>query len=429
MLKAGFSRIDITPPLGTPLAGYFYDRFAKGILDPLSVNAIAMNDGENTAIMVAVDALGITTPYADKIRDMIVERTGVDKDHVIVAALHQHTSVRIADPSIRSSLTDTAFLDVLYRKIADSALLAVNDMAEATVETADKETAEPISFVRRFLMKDGTCETNPSSRKIPDIVRPLGDADNTVRLLRFKREGKKDIALVNFSTHPDVISGEMISADWPGFVRRFVEEDIKGANCIFFTGVQGDTNHCDRINGLRGGYTHSEFMGRTIADAVVDIWDKTVPVKADRINSHFTYVYNKTRTDGAERYEQCKTFLEAYERGEFEKKPHITVLADAQRVVKMRYERIYQQLPLTVINVGDISFVGFGGEPFTKYGQIARDTAPERRVISICCANGYANYIPAASAFKEGGYEASSACYTPEVEAQIAEALGKMIGK
>ena len=156
MLKAGFSRIDITPPLGTPLAGYFYDRFAKGILDPLSVNAIAMNDGENTAIMVAVDALGITTPYADKIRDMIVERTGVDKDHVIVAALHQHTSVRIADPSIRSSLTDTAFLDVLYRKIADSALLAVNDMAEATVETANKETAEPISFVRRFLMKDGS---------------------------------------------------------------------------------------------------------------------------------------------------------------------------------------------------------------------------------------------------------------------------------
>ena len=283
--------------------------------------------------------------------------------------------------------------------------------------------------MRRFLMKDGSCETNPSSRKIPDIVRPLGDADNTVRLLRFKRDGKKDIALVNFSTHPDVISGEMISADWPGFVRRFVEEDIKDTNCIFFTGVQGDTNHCDRINGLRGGYTHSEFMGRTIADAVVSIWDKTTPINAEGINSHFTYVYNKTRTDGAERYEECKAFLDAYERGEFEKKPHITVLADAQRVVQMRYEKIYQQLPLTVINIGDISFVGFGGEPFTKYGQIARDTAPHRRVISLCCANGYANYIPAASAFKEGGYEASSACYTPEVEAQITDALGEMIGK
>ena len=36
MLKVGFSRVDVTPPLGSYISGYYYDRFAKGVLDPLS---------------------------------------------------------------------------------------------------------------------------------------------------------------------------------------------------------------------------------------------------------------------------------------------------------------------------------------------------------------------------------------------------------
>ena len=41
-LKAGFSRLDITPPLGIPIAGYFEKRYAKGYLDRLEVHAVAI---------------------------------------------------------------------------------------------------------------------------------------------------------------------------------------------------------------------------------------------------------------------------------------------------------------------------------------------------------------------------------------------------
>ncbi len=34
-MKAGFARIDITPPLGSKLQGYYNVRYADGILDPL----------------------------------------------------------------------------------------------------------------------------------------------------------------------------------------------------------------------------------------------------------------------------------------------------------------------------------------------------------------------------------------------------------
>ena len=64
MLKAGFSRVDMTPPLGSPMAGYFEYREAEGILDPLELNAIAVSDGENTILVVTADILYANEVFA-----------------------------------------------------------------------------------------------------------------------------------------------------------------------------------------------------------------------------------------------------------------------------------------------------------------------------------------------------------------------------
>ena len=48
-LQAGFARVTITPPLGVPLAGYFIERPAAGVLDDLEVQALALSDGKNKA--------------------------------------------------------------------------------------------------------------------------------------------------------------------------------------------------------------------------------------------------------------------------------------------------------------------------------------------------------------------------------------------
>ena len=43
--KAGFARTDITPPMGSFMPGYFKDRRAKEVLDPLQINCVAFSDG------------------------------------------------------------------------------------------------------------------------------------------------------------------------------------------------------------------------------------------------------------------------------------------------------------------------------------------------------------------------------------------------
>ena len=53
MLQAGFFRGNITPPLGTHMAGYYSDRQADGMLDPLLASCVAFRDGqENTALNI-----------------------------------------------------------------------------------------------------------------------------------------------------------------------------------------------------------------------------------------------------------------------------------------------------------------------------------------------------------------------------------------
>lgn len=433
MLKAGFARLDVTPPLGAELSGYFYVRNAKGVLDPLYLNAVAVSNGTDTVILMAIDFIGINMGYMDQIRTLIAERTGIPTENVLIAALHQHTSCCLhTDKNRLARLTDDAYIDVLLRKFGDAAQMAIDDLQEAVVSTAAQEVAEPIAFVRRYFTADGGVATNPSSKLV--LTGRCDEADNTMRLVRFHREGAKDIAIINFSTHPDVIGGDYMSADWPGFTRRFVEADIPDVSCLFFTGCQGDSNHIDffkpkdqRMKGER--YEHSRYMGRTVADAVVKAWDHTEPVSGDAISGQVSVIYNRTNTVDIEKYDEYKAWYDDYEAGKLEPKPHITELAYASRIIKLRTSPIFRPIPLTAISFGDVVFFGFGGEAFTAYGQSIRDLAPGKFAVCAVCANGYEGYFPTEKAFEQGGYESKSSLFTPTLEQEILTAAKEMLEK
>ena len=434
MIKAGFARVDITPPLGNLMSGYFYERRADGVLDPLQANALAFGNGTDTAVIIACDVAGIGQCYIDELRALISEKTGVPAARVMICALHQHTAVAMMPKGTYSAIEDDAYWRMFYRKLADVAVMAVTDMSEARVFTAAQKAEPEIAFVRRYWMPDGTVATNPSSRG-PNAVRRCDESDNTVRVIRFVREGKKDIAYVNFSTHPDVISGCKFSADWLGFTRRFVEKDNTDVHCIAITGFQGDSNHLDFLKPKEvrptreNGYAHSRLMGRVIADTVKDIWDKGTEHTADTVFGDTQIVYNKTNTEGEEDYAAQKAFYDDYEAGKFEKPPHITKLAYATRIIGLRNAPLYRPVVVTALGLGDIAFVGIGGEPFTQYTYAINEMAKGKTVFCSSNTNGYAGYFPHARAFTEGGYEVSSSLFTPVLEEQLLGAVAELLEK
>ena len=92
------------------------------------------------------------------------------------------------------------------------------------------------------------------------------------------------------------------------------------------------------------------------------------------------------------------------------------VLGRARRIVQMRKDSLLQQIPVTVMMLGKIAFVGFGGEPFTYYAKAVAAACPDVTVLSACCCNGYEGYLPTVEEYdRPDSYEGNSTPFPREL--------------
>ncbi|MBQ3287841.1 MAG: hypothetical protein IJH50_00340 [Kiritimatiellae bacterium] len=438
--RAGFARVDITPPLGTPIVGYFEERRAKGVLDCLEANALAVSDGERTAVLLSADLLGIEgVAFNAALRRRISVAAGVPTEAVYVHSTHTHTGPGAgkADAGRTDLFDGTDFYnEFLASRLADVAAFAVADLSPAQLAVGCAE-AKRISFLRRYRMKDGSIRTNPGICN-PDIAEPIGCLDETVRVLRVKRGDKGDIAVVNFATHPDVVGGDMISGDWPAFARRTFERAEPGTKCIFFNGAQGDVNHVciDPRPGEREGlhpdfddvdrgYEHAQHMGRVVAAAALSVWGKCVKVAAGPVRFAVRTVSVPSQMPKPEELPKAREYDSLHRAGRDAEIPFTgmaltTVVAEAGRMVLLADGPASFDLPLSAVSIGDsVVFAGIPGEPFSDIGRAIRERSPFAMTVCTCLTNGSCGYFPVESAYAEGGYEARSSVFASSVAADI----------
>lgn len=447
--KVGFSRVDITPPLGVPMSGYTFLRKASAVLDRLELNALALSDGHRTAILMAADLLDLQDgDYAVKLRRRIAAAVGVPAEAVYFHCTHTHLSPATgkADPNSETSFDgDAAYGECLLDKACAAAKAAVEDFAPATISLG-RAAAKRISFVRRFRMKDGTIRTNPGVGN-PDIQEPIGQPDETVQVIRFRREGRDEIVAVNFGTHPDTIGGDAISADWPGFARRAVERSLDGVRCLVFNGALGDVNHVcvdprpGEREGLKRdfddvdrGYEHAKHMGRVVAGAVMSIYGKCAPVEPGAVSYAVKDVVVPSNRPKPEELPLARKYSALHASGKDDEIPFkgmelTTVVAEAGRMLRLEKGPDAFPMPLSVVSVGNaIRFVGIPGEPFTEIGRRIKRDSPAAMTFVTCITNGYYGYFPTESAYQEGGYEARSSIFGPTVAQDLVSAAEDCAG-
>ena len=166
MLKAGFARLDITPPLGKNLSGYYEPRIADGVLDPLLVSATVFDDGERRGVLISADIIGMSERYIDSISTDIAKAIGTDVAGVYICATHTHVGPHLMGiTTIDDGLTIEQILEDetaawIKRRIVDAAVIAASDLSPATI-LYTKGEARDVAFIRRFRMKDGSAATNP----------------------------------------------------------------------------------------------------------------------------------------------------------------------------------------------------------------------------------------------------------------------------
>ena len=438
--RAGFARADITPPLGTPIVGYFERRVARGVLDGLEANAVAVSDGGSTAVLIAADLLGIEgVAFGASLRRRVSEAAGLPEEAVYVHCTHTHTGPGAgrADAGRTSVFDGTDFYnEFLVARLSDVAAMAVADLAPASMSIGRSE-ARRISFLRRYRMKDGSLRTNPGVGN-PDIAEAMGSLDETVRVVRFRRDGADDIAVVNFATHPDVVGGEMLSGDWPAFSRRIFERAEPGTKCVLFNGAQGDVNHVcvnpgpGEREGLHGdfdgvdrGYEHARHMGRVVAAAALSAWGRCAPVAACPVRFAMRTVRVPSQRPSPDELPRAREYDSLHRAGRDAEIPFTgmeltTAVAEAGRMVLLADGPDSFDLPLSAVAIGDsVVFAGIPGEPFSDVGRAVRENSPFGMTICTCLTNGSCGYFPVESAYDEGGYEARSSVFARSVASDI----------
>ncbi|HEX8999025.1 MAG TPA: hypothetical protein VGB07_03930, partial [Blastocatellia bacterium] len=150
-LRAGAARVDITPPPGVDLWGYF-DRAgpATGTLDPLFARVLVLDDGRQTIALITLDlGRSFGPPQMAWLRDKARRQHQVRE--VMLIASHTHSG-----PVIEDSYDDGVpeWERRALEKIADSIGEAVSKLKPARIGVGLGQTV--IGHNRRVAQSDGS---------------------------------------------------------------------------------------------------------------------------------------------------------------------------------------------------------------------------------------------------------------------------------
>ena len=454
-LEVGVGVAEITPPLGYPMSGYFYERGATGTLDPLQAKAIVFQQGDVKAAIVVGDIISIDRQLCDEVRRSIEKQVGIPPEHVVVSATHSHTG-----PNYRTDL-------VTYLNRKEGASLDANDrlqyiprLIEGFVSAVAKGNAElrpvslhvgagheeQVSFNRRFVLKDGTVRTW-ASLSDPDVVRAAGPIDPEIGLVTFTPEGSKApaAALVNFSLHCDTVGGTQYSADYPGHIERVLRRKLgSDFTSVFATGPCGDINHADPTGAPRRSAAEigeklavaaeaalpelqADHPRLAVKRAIVEVplqsfsdedlaWAEDL-IARDRKGEKFTTVQQakayKIRRLQRLRDGQADLGRETDEVAATSEEPRTSLPAEVQ-----------------VIRIGDdTALVALPGEIFVELGLAIKKGSPFQNTFVIELANDSPAYVPTRKAMEQGGYEANNSIYAPGGGELLVETALKLLGE
>lgn len=379
-LKAGCARVDITPPAGVWLSGYASRKKpSEGISDKLYAKALVLDDGQNKIAIASTDLLWAPLEITNEVRGIVKNKIGIPESNVLVCATHTHFGPKIDKirkdwPDTPASKVDKSYVQELTKRIAESILTASKNTRPAKLGMVKGEISE-IVYNRRTKRPDGkvamTFRLPPAD---PNLA--FGPIDPQVSILRVEDFSRTPVGtIVNYACHPvcgatDNQEFYSISADYPGYTTRVVEE-MEGGICLFALGTAGDMNpvriegenHRSRIGKALGGEVLRRLQFVSTSDDIALKATKkqiVLPIKKDL----------------------------PPERLRDPNKPEEIIATEIQ-----------------VLRIGDIYILGLPGEVLVEIGLEIKKRADIKKLFIISLSNDACGYVCHSQAYDEGGYE------------------------
>lgn len=431
--RVGFGMADITPKDNVPLGGYSRSdlRISNGFISYLYATCIAVTDSEdNTVLLFSLDQHN--AHHMDKLREAVRAATGVPMENIVISMTHTHSAPDLANTG---NAAIQSYLRLLEKQVAAAAVAAMEDRKTAQIYGGSIAT-EGMNFIRHYIMNDGTVAGDNFGDTSSGYAGHHHDADPTLQLLKFTREGGKDIYVTNFQTHPHQTGGAekySVSADIVGEYRSAMEA-ATGAHVMYFSGAGGNVNSYSRIQedediqdfkawGKKLAEYAQKIKLKPLSDGKVQVSTRTI---AGKIN-HSMDEYAAVCQDLYERWNSGQISAEELKRLGMEAGVKLTSGQNARSIYQRASMGETFDFDISTVCFGDVALVVAPFEMFDTIGVSIRERSPFAMTFIATLANNSVGYLPTLETFEYGSYETDTCRFTPGIAEEVADAFVDML--
>jgi sialidase-1 len=374
----------INPKAGVPLVGYPTGRPNTGVALDLCARVAVFGTPEKPepqAALVVLDLLQVDLELSRSIRERAaVALPGLAPSSIMVSGTHTHSGPADLD-------------DVAIASVIDALVEAWKERGEVTARVGHARARW--GHNRRVVDSEGKAK---NQWKDPDALHPgLFNPDVPFVVFEDSRSRLPRSVFVGYGCHP-VVGGPgntRASADYPGYLVRELEREMRLRTAIFITGAAGDINPRDP---LHADAERARPMGEAIAREVLRSMDGAETVQAAPV------AVARAPLRAALRPEWEKRFASRME-------PDRTIVSEVQ-----------------ALRLGDLAFLAVPGEIVSGLGLAIQNSSPFRETFIVYNANDHLGYLVSDVVRREGGHETASAA-SPEIERPLLAAAREALAR
>lgn len=432
MIKAGAAEVCITPPIGVELAGYgpHLERYSTGIHDQLMGQALVLNDGQTRIALVTCDLIALSSEFVQLVRQIVHKQTGIPAEHVMVSCIHSHTAPT-TQGFMEWGAPDRSYVRMAARHLA-GAVVGANHKLEPARLRVGRGTHPGLAWNRTG----------------------DGPVDPTVEVLRVEAVSGEPLALlVHYACHPVILGPKsIISADYPGALRRHLGQGFPGGVILFANGACGDIDPVtNRAVWGQGTFEDVDAAGAGLAEAAWKAAQASIVVESDTITvrrgtldmAYAVPPREEVRAQIAHYAAEAKALGNQPERFE-----EVTGEVQMPRFWLKYYRGIEKRLLAGELPMQDqtelqafcladqLVLLAVPAEVYSAQGMAIRADSTFKHTLLACYANGIVGYIPPAEEFAEGSYAAKLAAavyggapFQPDIAARLVSAALALVGQ
>ncbi len=414
--QAGVATMEVTPPVGVPLAGYGGgDRRMKipdfdptnyhtwlvpseGVLDPIYAKAIVLSDGDTKVAFLSLDVVAtvdeVVTLVAKYARDM---GGSIPKENIFVFSSHTHSG-----PGAISGLTWWELIGA--DELVPSIQKEFAQKCASLLVQAEKSMVPARFGSASGILKEAT--TNRRASGSPNITPDM--IDDELGILRIDALDGTPIAMVwNFAIHGTAhyTSNLEYSADIMGAASAKIEAELN-IPALFANGAEGD------IRPAKGGPAGIEQISPLIAAKAKEVFEGiTTSPDVTLETAHKIVSFGEPELDLT-----LKRIIGNYEELEF---LEILLLLGINPGFKIPLPNGWfeTEFRFQAVRLNDTAIVTIPGEAINQLGlQIKEDgkALGFDKVYAFGLANGHMGYIVTEAEYEIGGYEGLATFFGPK---------------